>query len=69
MINNLTQEGMTFQMEDGIEFSVIETPGHSPDHLSFSLTQKDYSCVFAGDMILPTPSVGFVNLSDYMQSL
>ena len=66
IINDLTQDGMTFSMEDDIEFSVIETPGHSPDHLSFSMSQKDYRCVFAGDTILPTPSVGFVNLKDYM---
>jgi glyoxylase-like metal-dependent hydrolase (beta-lactamase superfamily II)/rhodanese-related sulfurtransferase len=47
-------EGDTIEIED-IVIKVLETPGHSPDHLSFVVVDtsrgKDPVCVFVGDTL------------------
>jgi glyoxylase-like metal-dependent hydrolase (beta-lactamase superfamily II) len=37
--------------------------------MSYSLSKHAHSVLFAGDMILPTPSVAFSDLKQYMDSL
>ncbi|MBN1274115.1 MAG: MBL fold metallo-hydrolase [Candidatus Aminicenantes bacterium] len=47
-------EGDTFRLED-MKFSVLETPGHTPEHISYGVTDtargKDPVAVFCGDTL------------------
>jgi hydroxyacylglutathione hydrolase len=47
-------EGDTFKLED-IQFRVIETPGHTPEHISYIVTDrsrgKEPAAVFCGDTL------------------
>jgi len=59
-----------------LELSVIETPGHKSDHLSFGLKipksdwhQFGESILFPGDMILGSPSVSCDDMTQYMKDL
>jgi glyoxylase-like metal-dependent hydrolase (beta-lactamase superfamily II) len=58
------KDGATFTVKEksssiDTAIQVIETPGHRSDHCSFSLknASKKQNILFAGDMILGTPSV------------
>jgi len=48
------KEGDSFQIED-MEIRVLETPGHTPEHVSYVVTDlargKDPVCVFCGDTL------------------
>ena len=54
---------------DNCEFKAINTPGHSKDHMSYALESETSKVLFAGDIVLSTPSVSFCDLTEYMQNL
>lgn len=37
VVNDLKYDNMTFPVEDGVKLTAIQTPGPSPDHISFVL--------------------------------
>ena len=60
---------MSFKVQEGVELTVVHTPGPSADHLSFVLQSFDENLLFPGDMLLSSPGVCYTNLTDYMNSL
>jgi hydroxyacylglutathione hydrolase len=52
LVDDLLQDGDLFEIEDGIQYKVIHTPGHSAG--SISLFFEDENVLFSGDA-LPVP--------------
>ena len=59
-------EGDRLEVE-GAVVKVLETPGHTPDHIC--LFEEKEGWLFSGDCIIGAPSSSIYNLEDYMRSL
>ncbi len=60
------QNGQTFQT-DGVTLTAHHTPGHTTDHLVFTLAEED--AIFTADNVLGEGTAVFEDMATYMNSL
>ena len=60
------RDGDLFRCE-GATIRALHTPGHTPDHVVFTLQEE--GCMFAGDCVLNGNTTTFENLGEYTASL
>lgn len=59
-------DGQKFHVE-GVSLTAIHTPGHTKDHMVFTLAEED--AMFTADNVLGHGTAVFEDMSDYMRSL
>lgn len=61
------RDGQVIELDGGVRVTVLHTPGHSPDSVSFYLESE--GVLLTGDTILGATTVTISDLYDYMRSL